>query len=113
MRRFLVLVPLVLFALVNMGTTFVGYVTKDHFNYIQLGEAAVVVEAVVQRARAFDVLVCCMAPLKLPDLRYGVTFFHRALFFAVVAVRNSQCSSAIARPRASTRTMGYMNKPPS
>src|SRR4029078_4052026 len=61
---------------------------------------------------AFDLLVTPLAPVRLPDFKNGVTAFQSALFFAIVMVRNIQRSTAIAVPRASIKTIGYMNAPP-
>ncbi len=61
---------------------------------------------------ASDFWVTCIAPARFPDFRYGVTEFQSALFFAIVMVRNTQRSTAIAAPRASIKTIGYMNAPP-
>ena len=61
---------------------------------------------------ASDFCVTCIAPWRLPDFKYGVTAFQSALFFAIVMVRNTQRSMAIAVPRASIKTIGYMNAPP-
>ncbi len=66
----------------------------------------------IRAIAALDLLAICAAAEKLPLFSAGVILFQSALFLAVVIVRNSQRSAAIARPSASTMTMGYMNTPP-